>query len=110
MMKYINKAANQMLDEAGKPKGQLWKYIIRQEEKVYKDYKSYLRNITERKSDDDCEEYLLNNWIAQLRKECKWGMSMDGVQCRRSYGSYVFDRMSSRPMGWASQADAMCPA
>ncbi len=35
MMKYINKAANQMLDEAGEAKGRLWKTLYKGKKKKF---------------------------------------------------------------------------
>lgn len=35
MMKYINKAANQMLDEAGEAKGRLWKALYKGKKKKF---------------------------------------------------------------------------
>ena len=53
MMKYINKAANQMLDEAGEAKGRLWKALYKgKKKKVCKDYKSYPEMCAERKSSE----------------------------------------------------------
>ncbi|MEI3588509.1 MAG: hypothetical protein V8Q20_09040 [Lachnospiraceae bacterium] len=54
MMKYINKAANQMLDEAGEAKGRLWKALYKARRKVCKDYKSYAECPNE-KAVNDCE-------------------------------------------------------
>ncbi len=107
MMKYINKASNQMLMRRGKPKDGCGRPCIRARKKVCKDYKSYPEMCAERKAVNDCEEYLLNNWdgaVRRMQDKNVYGCSAEG------HVSHMYsDRMSSRPMGWSEAgADAMC--
>lgn len=59
MMKYINKAANQMLDEAGEAKGRLWKALYKGKKKKFvKTIKAIRKCAPNEKAVNDCEEYL----------------------------------------------------
>ena len=108
LMKYINKAANQMLDDAGEVKGRLWKALYKGKKKKFvKTLKAVRKCAPNEKAVNECEEYVLNNWdSAVLRMQDKnvYGCSAEG------HVSHVYsDRMSSRPMGWSETgADAMC--
>ncbi|MBQ2803404.1 MAG: UPF0236 family protein, partial [Lachnospiraceae bacterium] len=108
LMKYINKAANQMLDDANEVKGKLWKSLYKGKKKKFvKVLKAVRKCVPNSKPVDECEEYVLNNWdSAVLRMQDKnvYGCSAEG------HVSHVYsDRMSSRPMGWSEAgADAMC--
>ena len=108
MMKYINKTANQMLDEAGEAKGRLWKALYKGKKKKFvKTIKAIRKCAPNEKAVNDCEEYLLNNWDSAVRRmqdKNVYGCSAEG------HVSHMYsDRMSSRPMGWSEAgADAMC--
>lgn len=108
LMKYINKAANQMLDDADEVKGRLWKALYKGKKKKFlKTLKAVQKCAPNQKAVDECREYVMNNWeSAVLRMQDKnvYGCSAEG------HVSHVYsDRMSSRPMGWSEAgADAMC--
>ena len=108
LMKYINKAANQMLDDANEIKGRLWKALYKGKKKKFvKTLKAVRRCVKNAKPVDECEEYILNNWDSAVRRvqdKNVYGCSAEG------HVSHVYsDRMSSRPMGWSETgADAMC--
>ena len=108
LMKYINKAANQMLDDANEVKGRLWKALYKGKKKKFKKTLKAVRKCApNEKAVNDCEEYVLNNWDSAVRRmqdKNVYGCSAEG------HVSHVYsDRMSSRPMGWSETgADAMC--
>ena len=108
LMKYINKAAGQMLDEASEVKGRLWKALYKGKKKKFvKTLKEVRKCALNEKAVDECGEYVLNNWdSAERRMQDKnvYGCSAEG------HVSHVYSaRMSSRPMGWSEEgADAMC--
>lgn len=108
LMKYINKAANQMLDDADEFKGRLWKALYKGNRKKFvKVLKRIRRSAPNDRPVDECEEYVLNNWKSAVRRmqdKNVYGCSAEG------HVSHVYsDRMSSRPMGWSETgADAMC--
>ena len=108
LMKYINKAANQMPDGVNEIKGRLWKALYKgRQKKFVKTLKKVRKCAANEKAVTECEEYVLNNWeSAVLRMQDKqvYGCSTEG------HVSHVYSaRMSSRPMGWSEEgADAMC--
>lgn len=108
LMKYINKAANQMLDDANEAKGRLWKALYKDDREAFiktlDEVRACARN---EKAAEECKEYVLNNWesaVLRMRDKKVYGCSAEG------HVSHVYsDRMSSRPMGWSEEgADAMC--
>ena len=108
LMKYINRAAKQALDEENEVKGKLYRYIWKdQPKKAEKLLKRLLRSAGNEKAVEDCRSFLKNNWEGIKRafhdKEAQ-GCSAEG------HVSHVYsDRMSSRPMGWSETgADRMC--
>ena len=69
LLKSINKAANQISDEAGEVKGQLWKALYQGKKKKFrKTMKRIRRSAPNEKVVDECREYLLNNWESAVRK------------------------------------------
>ncbi|MED9903441.1 MAG: ISLre2 family transposase [Lachnospiraceae bacterium] len=108
LMKYINKAANQMLDDTNEVKGRLWKSLYKGKRKKFiKTIRAVRKCAANEKAVNECEEYVLNNWDSAVRRmqdKNVYGCSAEG------HVSHVYsDRMSSRPMGWSEEgADAMC--
>ena len=108
LMKYINKAANQMLDDTNEVKGNLWKALYKGKKKKFKKTLKEIRKCVKKPTAvDECEDYILNNWDSAVRRmqdKNVYGCSAEG------HVSHVYsDRMSSRPMGWCENgADAMC--
>lgn len=108
LMKYINAAARQMLDDGDEVKGKIYKYI-------YKNKPGKLRKLFRRMKKSAsvldpviaCESFLENNWEAIRRAftdKKVLGCSAEG------HVSHIYsDRMSSRPMAWSETgADRMC--
>ena len=82
MMKYINKAANQMLDEAGEAKGRLWKALYKGKKKKFvKTIKAIRKCAPNEKAVNDCEEYLLNNWDSAVRRIYKIHIKIYAFLC-----------------------------
>lgn len=108
LMKYINKAANQMLDDTNEVKGRLWKALYKGKKKKFlKTLKAVRKCVPNEKPVNECEDYVLNNWdsaVLRMQDANVYGCSAEG------HVSHMYsDRMSSRPMGWSENgADAMC--
>lgn len=108
LMKYINRAAGRMQDDANEIKGRLWKALYKNKKKKFvKTLKAVRKCAPNPKAADECAEYVLNNWesaVLRMRDKNVYGCSAEG------HVSHVYsDRMSSRPMGWSETgADAMC--
>lgn len=108
LMKYINKAASQMLDDANEVKARLWKCLYKDKKKKFLEtLKAVEKSAPNQKAVDECREYVMNNWesaVLGMRDKNVYGCSAEG------HVSHVYsDRMSSRPMGWSETgADAVC--
>lgn len=108
LMKYINKAAGQMLDDANEMKGKLWKALYKDKKKKFvKPLKEVRKCAPNEKTVDECREYVLNNWdsaVLHMQDKNVYGCSAEG------YVSHVYSaRMSCHPMGWSEEgSDAMC--
>lgn len=108
LMKYINRAAKQALDEENEVKGKLYRYIWKNRpKKAEKLLKRLGRSAGNEKVVEECRVYLKNNWEGIERAfhdKNAQGCSAEG------HVSHVYsERMSSRPMGWSETgADRMC--
>lgn len=108
LMKYINKAANQMAEGADEVKGRLWKTLYKGKKKKFlKTLKAVEKCIRNQKAVGECREYVINNWesaVMRMQDKNVYGCSAEG------HVSHVYsDRLSSRPMGWSETGmDAMC--
>src|SRR5574344_1312107 len=93
LMKYINHAAAQMLDEKEISKNELWHVL-------------YSRKPKANERVEELQKYVVGNWAAirrSLRNKLGNGCSAEG-----HISHVVSDRLSSRPMGWSQTgADRM---
>lgn len=107
MTKYINAAANQMLDEAEVAKENLYRFIYKKQRSKFKTYiEEMLASANNQEPILELQRYALGNWSAVMRSyhnELLSGCSAEG------HVSHVLsDRLSSRPMGWSQTgADRM---
>lgn len=110
LMKYINTAAAQMLDEKDIAKEELWHILYSKKPKAKERFEEYIdRMIVSAKNTNNVEQlkkYVLGNWGAirrTLRNKLVNGCSAEG------HVSHILsDRLSSRPMGWSQTgADRM---
>ncbi len=109
LMKYINKAAAQLLDEKESAKNELW-HLLYSKNEAKKRFDEYTKRMMySAKNPDKVESlrtYVLENWAAvrrMLRNKLVNGCSAE------SHVSHILsDRLSSRPMGWSQTgADRM---
>ena len=110
LMKYVNTAAAQMLDEKDNVKNELWKLLNSRSDNTRKEFDIYtsemMRSAKSPEKIEDLRRYVLGNWKAvrrTLRSKHTYGCSAE------SHVSHVLsDRLSSRPMGWSQTgADRM---
>ena len=108
LMKYINAAARQMLDDEEEIKEAFYRHIYKgrkqRAQKLIERMKKSAENI---KPIEALESFLMNNWEAirwAYKDKHVYGCSAEG------HVSHIYaDRMSSRPMGWSETgADRMC--
>lgn len=110
LMKYINAAAGQMLDEKDLVKEELWHRLYSKKKDAKTKFDEYtkemLASAKNQEPIDDLRTYVLGNWAAvrrMLRDKKVYGCSAE------SHVSHMLsDRLSSRPMGWSYEgADRM---
>jgi len=108
LMKYINAASRQMLDEAEETKGKFYRHIYKNRRKKAQKLLTRMKNSASNpKPVEALENFLMNNWDAVQRAykdKHVYGCSAEG------HVSHIYaDRMSSRPMGWSETgSDRMC--
>ena len=107
MMKYINKAARQVLDEADTAKEKIYRCIYKKRKKQLLKYLEHMLEATDNaEAVKDLYTLLKGNWAAVMgtyHDKIITGCSAEG------HVSHVLsDRISSRPMGWSKTgADRM---
>ena len=108
LMKYINKAANLMLDEKDIAKGKFYKNIYKDKPKKVRKLLAKIRKSTDKDSVvDDVENYILGNWDAIQR--AFHDKHVQGCSAEGHVSNVYSERMSSRPMGWSETgSDRMC--
>ena len=103
LMKYVNAAAAQMLDEKEEVKSELWHLMYSKKKSARKNFDTYtLRMISSAKSPDRIEElrsYVLGNWSA-VRRMLKDKL-VNGCSAESHVSHVLSDRLSSRQMGWS---------
>ena len=100
LMKYINAAARQMLDEEESCKSELYRLLYRGDKQGFAEYTcAMLQSAENSKAIEDLRKYVLNNWKAAMRTY----HDKNHVSCSaEGHVSHILsDRLSSRPMGWS---------
>ena len=107
MTKYINAAANQMLDEADSVKEDLYRFIYKKKRKAFKELTDRMA-VSAAKPDKvrELQAYALGNWEAVMRTY--HSKLLTGCSAEGHVSNVLSDRLSSRPMGWSQTgADRM---
>ena len=107
LMKYINRAAGQMLDEKDECRNELYRLIIGNHKK---EFERYTELMAASAGNDgpvlELKTYVLNNWKAV--QTAYHDRETAGCSAEGHVGHVFSDRMSSRPMGWSQRgADSM---
>lgn len=110
LMKYINTASNQMLDESDLAKEELWHILYSNQRDAKKQFDNYTLAMRESANNqevvDNLRKYVLGNWTA-VRRTLK-GETVNGCSAESHVSHMLSDRLSSRPMGWSQTgADRM---
>jgi peroxiredoxin len=110
LMKYINQAAAQMLDERDIAKDELWHVLYSKKPKARERFEEYTnRMLCYAKNPEKVENlrtYVLGNWAA-IRRTLR-NKLVNGCSAESHVSHVLSDRMSSRPMGWSQTgADRM---
>jgi len=103
LMKYINHAAAQMLDEKEVAKQELWHLLYSKKPKAKERFEQYTNQmLASAKNPDKVEElkkYVLCNWAA-IRRSLR-NKLVNGCSAESHVSHVLSDRLSSRPMGWS---------
>ncbi len=107
MTKYINKAANQMLDESEVAKADLYRFIYKKQRSKFKEYiEKMLASANNPEPILELQRYALGNWNAVMRSY--HNKLLSGCSAEGHVSHVLSDRLSSRPMGWSQTgADRM---
>ena len=110
LMKYVNAAAAQMLDEKDDVKAELWHLMYSKQKDSRKKFDAYtLAMMNSANKPDKIEElrkYVLGNWPA-VRRTLR-NKLVNGCSAESHVSHVLSDRLSSRPMGWSETgADRM---
>ena len=100
LMKYINVASGQMLDEKDIAKEEIWHLLYKRSRKGFREYTTaMIRSANNTEPIEKLQTYVLNNWSAvmlSLHSEI-----VDGCSAEGHVSHILSDRLSSRPMGWS---------
>lgn len=110
LMKYINAAAGQMLDEKDKAKEELWHILYSKSKNSKVEFDEYTAGMYACASNKEAVEklrsYVLGNWAA-VRRTLR-NKRVNGCSAESHISHMLSDRLSSRPMGWSQTgADRM---
>lgn len=107
LMKYINAASGQVLDEKEIAKSELWHLLYKRDKEGFKSYtERILRSADNEKAVTDLQTFVLGNWAAVMRT--LHNRVISGCSAEGHVSHVLSDRLSSRPMGWSQTgADRM---
>lgn len=107
LMKYINKASNQMPDESETAKAEIYRLLYRRRKKQLITYMdSMINSADNREPVIALKTFITGNWNAVMR--CLHDELAEGCSAEGHVSHILSDRLSSRPKGWSKTgADRM---
>lgn len=107
LMKYINAASNQMLDEKDYAKSNLYKLLQKQDKKGFESYTNEMLCSAEKQEPIQAlQTYVLGNWAGVMRTY--HSKILEGCSAEGHVSHVLSERLSSRPMAWSQTgADRM---
>lgn len=107
IMKHINKAANQMLDDRDNVKSEIYRLLYKRDKQGFLDYtECMLASANNQEPIQDLQTFVLGNWSAIMRTY--HNKIITGCSAESHVSHVLSDRLSSRPMGWSQTgADRM---
>ena len=107
LMKYINKASNQMLDESEIAKAEIYRLLYKRRKKQLITYiDSMINSANNQEPVIALKTFIIGNWNAVMR--CLHDKLVEGCSAEGHVSHILSDRLSSRPKGWSKTgADRM---
>lgn len=107
LMKYINAASGQMMDEKEIAKAELWHLLYKKDRDAFKEYTNRMAaSAGNTKPIEDLQSYVQSNWQPIMRSI--HNKIIDGCSAEGHVSHVLSNRLSSRPMGWSQTgADRM---
>ena len=107
LMKYINKASNQMLDESETAKGEIYRLLYKRRKKQLIRYiDSMINSVNNQEPVIALKTFIAGNWDAVMR--CLHDKIVEGCSAEGHVSHILSERLSSRPKGWSKTgADRM---
>lgn len=110
LMKYVNTAAAQMLDEKDDVKNELWHLMYSKQKNARKKFDVYtaamMNSAKNPQKIEELRKYVLGNWSA-VRRTLR-NKLVNGCSAESHVSHVLSDRLSSRPMAWSETgADRM---
>ena len=107
LMKYINAASNQMMDDSEWVKAELYHLLYKRDKDGFERLtERMLESAAKEKYINDLRTYVLGNWSAVMRS--LRNKEIDGCSAESHVSHVLSDRLSSRPKGWSKRgADRM---
>lgn len=107
LMKYINKASNQMLDESEIAKAEIYRLLYKRRRKELITYiDSMINSANNQEPVIALKTFITGNWNAVMR--CLHDKLVEGCSAEGHVSHILSDRLSSRPKGWSKTgADRM---
>lgn len=103
LMKYVNTAAAQMLDEKDSVKNELWHLMYSKKSNARTNFDKYTTDMMQSAKNpekiEDLRKYVLGNWAA-VRRTLR-NKLVNGCSAESHVSHVLSDRLSSRPMGWS---------
>ena len=100
LVKYINSASNQMLDESGWVKKELYRLLYKRDKKGFDELTDrMLESASNQKYVTDLKTYVMGNWQAVMRT--LHNKEVDGCSAESHVSHVLSDRLSSRPKAWS---------
>lgn len=100
LMKYINKASNQMLDESEIAKKEIYRLLYKRRKKQLITYlDSMINSANNQEPVIDLKTFITGNWEAVMR--CLHDKIVSGCSAEGHVSHVLSERLSSRPKGWS---------
>lgn len=100
LMKYINAAAKQMLDEEDVAKAEIYRMLYKRDKKDFIEYTNLMKSCANNPATvEKLQTFIVGNWSAVMRTY--HNKIVTGCSAESHVSHVLSDRLSSRPKGWS---------